>query len=256
MRITFVGTSHGKPQADRHCSSYMLEVGSGIYFVDAGASFYDAMRGYGKDAARLRAVFTTHAHSDHTNGLVHGIAALARECPNACYSVLLTSQAMVDALGGYLSAAGIPLPQGLSLPLAACGEVYRDENVIVTYHKTAHLKAIGQPAYGLVVREACGKGASVLFSGDLSFALNGGDFPSAEASEPHDLFVCELAHLYPAHLEPHLASSAVLRVAITHMNLPETKAPLAKEMAGRLPMPVQIMRDGDVIELSGRGDSV
>lgn len=258
MKITFVGTSHGKPQADRYCSSYMLEVGNGIYFVDAGTSFFCAMRDYGMDPTRLRAVFTTHAHGDHTGGLVHGISTLVTRHPDLHFTVALTSQAMIDAYRGYIGVTlgmpgGVDPLAGVALTLAACGEVYRDENLTVTYHKTAHLAGIGEPSYGIIVRENGGGGASILFSGDLSSALSAGDFPTAEASEPHELFVCELAHFYPEHLEPHLAAARVQRVAITHMNEPAKKTPLVEQMAHRLTIPVWIVQDGEALELSKNG---
>ena len=37
MKITFLGTSHGVPAADRYCSCTMLEVNGAHYFIDAGA---------------------------------------------------------------------------------------------------------------------------------------------------------------------------------------------------------------------------
>lgn len=58
-------------------------------------------------------------------------------------------------------------------------------------------------------------GASVLFSGDLSYELREKDYPT-EALEPHDLFVCEMAHFFPRHIEGELAASAIKSLAITH----------------------------------------
>ena len=46
MKITFVGTSHGIPQADRYCSCYMIEIGKAIYFVRANDEFFRAKSNY------------------------------------------------------------------------------------------------------------------------------------------------------------------------------------------------------------------
>ena len=70
MKITFVGTSHGVPWADRHCSCFMVESGGAVYFVDAGAPMVEAIMGAGREVDDLRAVFTTHIHSDHTVGMI------------------------------------------------------------------------------------------------------------------------------------------------------------------------------------------
>ena len=66
MKITFVGTSHGVPEKNRYCTCIMLESGGAIYFIDAGAPIVDFLVNNGKSVNDLRAVFTTHVHSDHT----------------------------------------------------------------------------------------------------------------------------------------------------------------------------------------------
>ncbi|MBQ9805112.1 MAG: ribonuclease Z [Clostridia bacterium] len=256
MRLTFVGTSHGIPQKDRFCSCYMIESGNGVYFVDAGTSFSDAMRDYGVDASGLRAVFTTHPHSDHTGGIVAGISTLAWRMPDLKFKIFFTTQEMIDAYRQYL-AATFYCPNGedpapnVDFCLAWCSEVFRDENVSVTYHPTAHLKNVGLPSYGILVKELS-TGASVLFSGDLSYELRENDYP-AEAAEPHDLFVCEMAHFFPRHIEGYLATSAVKSLAITHLWPAKEKLPLIRDMATRLAYPVWIAKDGDVVSIE-RGE--
>ena len=43
MKITFLGTSHGVPAADRYCSSAMIEVNGSVYLIDAGAPVIDLL---------------------------------------------------------------------------------------------------------------------------------------------------------------------------------------------------------------------
>ncbi|MBQ4120205.1 MAG: ribonuclease Z [Clostridia bacterium] len=256
MKITFVGTSHGLPQKDRYCSCYMIEAGDGIYFVDAGTSFSDAMRDYHKDSMKLKAVFTTHPHSDHTGGIVSGISTLAWRKPELIFQIWFTSQAMIDAYKRYLSATFYcpngenPTPS-VEFCLANSGEIYRDENISVTYFPTQHLDTTGDPAYGMVIKELGGDNASVLFSGDLSYKLRSNDYPQ-EAYNPHDLFVCEMAHFYPKHIEEYYAKSKVKGLAITHLHPVVEKVPLINDMATRLPYPVKVVADGDVVEIKNR----
>ncbi len=126
MKITFVGTSHGVPQKDRYCSCYMIEAGDSIYFVDAGTSFSDAMRDYQKDSSKLKAVFTTNAHADHTGGLVAGISTLAWRKSDLKFQTWFTSQDMIDAYRKYLLATfyckngETPAPN-IEFCLAECG---------------------------------------------------------------------------------------------------------------------------------------
>ena len=70
MKITFVGSSHGVPEAHRKCTCIMLEVGDNVYFIDMGTSAIDALRTRGIDIDKVKGVFVTHMHGDHTNGLI------------------------------------------------------------------------------------------------------------------------------------------------------------------------------------------
>lgn len=36
MKLMFIGTSHGVPEADRRCSSCILEVSGSYYLIDMG----------------------------------------------------------------------------------------------------------------------------------------------------------------------------------------------------------------------------
>jgi len=255
MKLTFVGTSHGIPQADRYCSCYMIEAGDGVYFVDAGRSPADAMRDFGVDSKKLRAVFTTHQHGDHTGGLIPAIATLAWRQPGIKFKVFLTAEELAQAYRKYFAATfpsslGTKLFEDIELSKASCGEIYRDENISVTYHETQHLKGLNKASYGIVIKELCDTGASVLFSGDLSFKLGYNDFPTEQAGEAHELFVCEMAHFYPEHVEEHLTKAGVKNLVITHLNRNEEKIPLIEAMAQRLPYPVWLASDGDVLELT------
>ena len=69
MKITFIGTSHGVPAKDRYCSCILIEVGGSFYFIDAGAPLADVIQRRGLDFNNFKAVFTTHAHGDHTAGI-------------------------------------------------------------------------------------------------------------------------------------------------------------------------------------------
>ena len=70
MKITFLGTSHGVPAADRFCSSTMIEIGEAVYLIDGGAPTGDLLIRNGINYDRIKAVFTTHIHGDHTLGML------------------------------------------------------------------------------------------------------------------------------------------------------------------------------------------
>ena len=71
MKITFLGTGHGVPTAERACSSIMIEIGDAIYLFDAGCPVTDRLLALGHEITEVKAVFNTHTHSDHVAGIYH-----------------------------------------------------------------------------------------------------------------------------------------------------------------------------------------
>ena len=44
MQITFLGASHGVPEANRRCSCTLIETNGRYYFIDMGVNAIDALR--------------------------------------------------------------------------------------------------------------------------------------------------------------------------------------------------------------------
>ena len=97
MKITFVGTSHGVPEKNRYCTCIMLESGGAIYFIDAGAPIVDFLVNNGKSVNDLRAVFTTHVHSDHTIGVLHLVNLMNWYYKRSSADIFITEQEHIDA---------------------------------------------------------------------------------------------------------------------------------------------------------------
>ena len=66
-----LGTRGGPlPDKERTQSSNLLIVNNTLYLVDAGDGVTRRIVQAGYDFRQVRKIFITHAHSDHTNGLV------------------------------------------------------------------------------------------------------------------------------------------------------------------------------------------
>ena len=77
MKITFVGTCSGtEPMPGRHHTSVALEVGSRLFWLDAGENCAYAGHLIGLDLPATEAIFISHTHVDHTGGLAHLIFTL------------------------------------------------------------------------------------------------------------------------------------------------------------------------------------
>ena len=210
MKITFVGTSHGVPEKDRFCTCMMLESGGAIYFIDAGAPIVDHLVSNGKDINDLRAVFTTHVHSDHTVGLVHLVNLMNWYYKRSEADIFVTEQEHIDATvrWTYTAGDGEADLNRIRLKVPTEGVVYKDENITVEYIPTAHMRN----SYAILVTEG---NKRVLFGGDLSHGLRKQDVPPV-IKENIDGFVCELAHFTVEELEPYLEECRAKRLFFIH----------------------------------------
>lgn len=210
MKITFIGTSHGVPTRDRFCTCMMLESGNSVYLIDAGAPAAEFLLRSGKSINDLRAVFTTHVHSDHTVGIVFLADLMNWYYKESSAEFFMTEQEHIDATKQwiYTSGDGRVDESRLKFKIPSAGEVYRDENITVEYIPTAHMKN----SYAILVTEGDKR---VLFGGDLSHGLKKKDVPSV-INESIDGFVCELAHFTLEELTPYLNDCHAKKVFFIH----------------------------------------
>lgn len=213
MRIVFFGTSHGKPETGRKCSSTLIEVGERRYFVDMGTQSIEGLIFRGLPPTSVRAVFVTHMHTDHTNGLLSFLASCSGAYLNPELSVLLPgdTEGTRAAIATWLACNDAKL-YPFDFRHVEAGPVYDDGTLRVTAYRTAHIE--NSFAYLL---EAEGK--RVLFSGDLSHhPLE--DFPKEVLEAPLDLAICECAHFFATEYLPLFRGNENLRrLCFNHYSL-------------------------------------
>lgn len=247
MKITFLGTSHGVPAADRYCSCTMLEVGGSVYFIDAGAPLIDLLIRRGTPLESIRALFTTHLHGDHVNGVLPFADLLNWYFTSTKVKMFLTEQDGVSLFPKVVELTeGMKMDeQRLTFHLETPGVFYEDENLRVTAIPTQHIAYANRPSYALLI-EAEGK--KVLFTGDLSHELKRQDFPACAMEEALDLVVMEMAHFEPEQAKPYLDKCLAKQLCVQHV-YPLEKYERIREMAADLPYPVLLPEDGDELEL-------
>ena len=249
MKITFLGTSHGIPMADRFCSSAMIETGGRVYLVDCGAPVSDLLIRKGILFSAIRAVFTTHMHADHTAGLAHLCSLSNWAFTDADFDVFLTEEVGVTALSAYIEAMDKqPLCDRIRLHAYTAGVIYADDSITVTAIPTRHMEYADRafPTYALSV-EAEGK--RVIFTGDLH-GNDAADFPKSAKEEPSDLIVCEAAHFEIETILPIAAACPAKRVWFNHIYRHYDHAlAVIREADGRYPMEIHAAADGDVLEI-------
>jgi ribonuclease BN (tRNA processing enzyme) len=250
MKITFLGTCHGFPEKNRGRSAVSVEVGGSIYLIDAGGPVACDMINRDMDIKKLKAVFITHTHADHIDGLFDLIRITnntIRYSPTDIDYYFPENNA-IDAINYYMKEMGEKSASEDKFHVYSEGVVYTDDNIRLSVTPTGHLRDSDRPAFRFVL-EAEGK--RILFSGDMSQNLKYDDFPHAVKHEVFDLFVCEMAHFDFEVLRPHFEECIAKQVYVTHIKFPDERIPLLEEenKSGKFKFPILAAYDGDVVEL-------
>ena len=232
MRITFLGASHGIPEPGRKCSCAMVEAGGNVYFVDMGVMAICDLVNRGIPVERVKAIFLTHMHGDHANGLIHFADLISWYYTGANPEIYLPLIEAGQIITDWI-ALSCHATRDLQYRQVKEGLLYDDGILRVTAAKTQHTAS--SFAYRL---EAEGK--AVLFSGDLRRPAE--DFP-AELAEGVDLAICEGAHFPVTEYKPFLEVASPKRVIINHYA--PWNVPHIMELSKTLPhMKVTMATDG------------
>lgn len=246
MKITFIGSADGIPSKERYCSCTMIEIGKTIYLIDAGAPVIDRLIRLDKDVNNLRAIFCTHYHGDHNDGLFSLLGLSQWAFKQAQYDVYFSDDRIKNVVEQAVTVTAGGVDQNRTrLKIGHEGEVYQDENIKITYFPNKHCQPF--KSYSILV-EAEGK--KVFFSGDLSVFLNQKDFPEYVLQNQTDLFVCELAHFGFDHLGDTLSQIKTKQIYFNH-TFPFFRMDEARELdkSGKYPFRLIVACDNDVIEL-------
>ncbi len=190
MKITFFGSSHGYPEPHRRCSSTLIEVGENRYFIDMGTMSSEGLRNRGIPIESVKAIFLTHMHGDHTNGVISFLDICSWKFLKANPKVYFPCdpEKARGVINDWISLTGTKMRPFEFLEVAE-GVIYDDGIIKLTAFKTLHTSVT--PSYAYLV-EAEGK--RVLFSGDLCHKGPKEDFPLSVLEAPLDLAICEAAH--------------------------------------------------------------
>jgi ribonuclease BN (tRNA processing enzyme) len=245
MKITFIGTGHGVPSADRSTSSTMITTGGVNYYVDAGAPISERTMKLGYKVEDAKAIFATHSHGDHIAGLYQFLDLYNWRYRDSEIEVYLPEERVRLALIELLSATTRDVDTTrIRISTYEKDTVYDDGNLRASFNPTAHMAVINRPSYGVLI-EAEGK--RIYFSGDLSQKLEANDFPF-EMLNGIDLFVCELAHFTIADIGDRLSSIGAKRVAFNHV-YPLEKYDELEALKGKFPFEILTPSDMEEIEI-------
>jgi len=175
-KIHISGTLSGtEPMPGRHHTSWILEMPDGdIYLFDAGENCGRSAYFRGLDLTRLKAVFISHGHPDHTAGLIHFFSVI-RKIHRKFHSVHETraviyfpEPSMPEAFFKYLNAFySRPEKTDITAKILTDGGKYEDENIKVEFLANNHIKvAAGENKKAFSFRISVA-GKTVIYSGDI-----------------------------------------------------------------------------------------
>ena len=206
MRITFLGSSHGVPEPNRQCTSIMIEESGRFYFVDAGVMLMNELVNRGIPVEAAKAVFITHMHGDHTNGLISFVDLLSWYFKTGDPAIFLPKLEGADAIRQWLQVNGTER-RAIRFQEVLEGQLYDDGFLKVTAIGTKHCDK--SFAYLL---EAEGK--RVLVTGDLRHPSV--DFPQCVKEGVTDLVICEAAHFPAIDYQEILTGCDIKKICVTH----------------------------------------
>ena len=245
MKIRFLGTSHGVPEAGRFNSSAMIDVNGSIYYVDAGAPIVNMLVNDGRHPSDVRAFFITHCHGDHVNMLPHFVDLCHWYYLDARFTAFVPEKNVIENIYTYVESlkGGTIDRERECLVETSAGELYTDENIKVTAIPTFHLHHASRPSFAYRVES---EGKSAVFTGDLSGGLAMGELWDVACKEPSDVVIIEKAHYSLSDLLPYLEKMQTKELWFTHVN---SNFDELRGLDGKYPFRVKIANDGDEIVL-------
>lgn len=210
MNIRFLGTGFGAPYGGRHQQSIMIEIGSNSYLFDCGAPVADILQDY--DKSKIKAVFISHLHGDHLNG-INDLINLA-EFFGMRFDLYLSEKRGIDTLKAYTLMQLQKDSDLVDFHLIERGDFYDDGALKVTAYQTDHMK--GLPCYAFLI-EAEGK--RVFVTGDLCPTLE--DLPTIIFEEKTELIITEGAHFEADFLVEKMKRTKAEKIAFVHVMPPK-----------------------------------
>lgn len=184
MKLTFLGTSHGIPEPNKRGSCTMLEIENDLYFIDMGVMALFDITTLNKDINNIKAIFLTHMHGDHSNGIFSFIDLANwyyKSCDPDIYIPDFRAKEIFDSWNNITKS----INRTLKYHEVFEGEIFDDKNIRVFSQKTQHCSN----SYSYLVETNENK---IIFSGDLKHPNI--DFPHELCKSKIDVAILEAAH--------------------------------------------------------------
>ena len=249
--VVFLGTSHGDPSLTRFCSSTLYRIGEVNILIDAGEPVSALLIRQGLKPSSLDAVFLTHMHTDHANGL-GGLYYQILKYPDRKVEIFLSDFAAVKPFEEWTRAmSSVKLDEKyLKLSGITRDFSWKKDGITVRAIPTEHMSAVHAPSYAYIIETSQ---TLLLHTGDLSTDFH--DFPIRDSKTMYDLCICEATHIrkHPELFVEKLKKAPIRKLILNHIGPTWTdgKEELLKELVSELPYETRIAYDGMEAVLHG-----
>lgn len=210
MRVTFLGTSHGVPEPGRRCSCTMVEAGDKKYIFDMGIQLQEELQNLCISPDEITAVFFTHMHGDHLDGLVNFTDLNSWYFKTADPAVYLPNLNAVPVLSAWMEVTESHLREDLRFFEVQEGTFYDDGTLKVTAIRTQHSRI----SYAYLI-EAEGK--IIVLTGDMKGQTGPvEEYPFFLPDRQADLVICEAAHFNALMYEEAFRKNPPKKVFFNH----------------------------------------
>lgn len=160
MKITFLGTGHGVPEAHKQCSATLIETKNNRYLIDAGCCINSELANRRIPFESIKGIFVTHPHHDHIDGIYPFLGLLGWYYTDANPTIYVPNASCADLVHLYLEAFNQTIRPQQKLGIVECGTFFDDGTFRITAYPTQHC----ENSYAFLVE--C-ENKRLLFTGDL-----------------------------------------------------------------------------------------
>lgn len=254
-RIKILGSCSGtEPMPGRMHTSIAFEINGDNYFFDAGEGAAWGAHLGGINLLNNRAMFISHAHSDHIMGLPNVLCMMRKlvwvhkeELKYDKFKLFTPNMAVWESIRSLLKnmASGIDADSFVSASKMPLGLVYEDENIKVTAFESHHLKRVDDEIVAFSFRiEALGK--VIVFSGDVKSM----DDLRETVGDGCDLLMCETGHHAVKDVCDFAEAAGAKQLLFVHHGREILYGePTVKQAIDNCRIPVSLSEDGTEIEL-------